>query len=163
MVELLQLVGVKYAGGTHSLYRNRIDRLGLDTSHWKGRGPGWNGGFHNKKTADQILVYEPDAAYRQRVSQLRRAMIEIGIPYVCSECGQPPLWNGKPLTLQVDHVNGDNRDSRPHNVRFLCPNCHTQTDTYAMTNRGVGQLGRPPGLGPGLNAGSNPVTPTNGM
>jgi hypothetical protein len=69
---------------------------------------------------------------RIRGARLTWAILCIGLyPYVCSECGQLPEWNGKPLVLQVDHINGDPTDNRPENLRFLCPNCHTQTDTFA--------------------------------
>jgi 5-methylcytosine-specific restriction endonuclease McrA len=54
----------------------------------------------------------------------------------CSECGIGTTWNGKPLTLQIDHVNGHGTDWRLENCRYLCPNCHYQTDTHG-TKRGV--------------------------
>ncbi len=50
------------------------------------------------------------------------------------ECGQGRIWNGKPLTLQLDHRNGDITDNRPENVRLICPNCHTQTDNWGVKN-----------------------------
>ena len=50
---------------------------------------------------------------------------------VCSICKLLPEWNGKFLSLQVDHINGINNDNRPENVRLVCPNCHSQTDTFA--------------------------------
>jgi hypothetical protein len=53
------------------------------------------------------------------------------IPHnLCSECGIPAEWNGKPLAFHLDHINGDTADNRLTNLRFLCPNCHSQTDTY---------------------------------
>jgi hypothetical protein len=49
----------------------------------------------------------------------------------CSKCGQIPEWNGESLTLQLDHINGISTDNRIENLRILCPNCHTQTPTFA--------------------------------
>jgi hypothetical protein len=56
------------------------------------------------------------------------------IEYICSECGQKPIWNGKELILQLDHINGNPLDDRFENLRFLCPSCHSQTDSYTGRN-----------------------------
>lgn len=53
---------------------------------------------------------------------------------VCEECGCGAVWNNKPLTLQVDHKDGDNTNHRLENLRLLCPNCHTQTSTFGSKN-----------------------------
>jgi len=53
---------------------------------------------------------------------------------LCSECGILSTWNGKPLRLQVDHINGEPYNNHPDNLRLLCPNCHTQTETYSNRN-----------------------------
>ena len=54
--------------------------------------------------------------------------------YKCSICGQEPFWNGKELTLTLDHINGDNRDDRIENLRWVCPNCDRQLDTFCSKN-----------------------------
>ena len=59
------------------------------------------------------------------------------IEYKCQECGIIDEWNGKKIQLQLDHINGKNDDNRLENLRFLCPNCHSQTDTYAAKNKGT--------------------------
>lgn len=67
---------------------------------------------------------------------LRKRMIESGVDYHCTTQGCPLsvgeiYWLGRPITLQVDHRNGIRTDNRLSNLRFLCANCHTQTETYA--------------------------------
>lgn len=55
-------------------------------------------------------------------------------PYKCAICGQEPIWNGKPLTLTLDHINGVNTDDRLENLRWVCPNCDRQLDTFGSKN-----------------------------
>lgn len=57
------------------------------------------------------------------------------IPYVCEKCGNDGNWQGTVLTLQLDHRNGVNNDHRLENLRWLCPNCHSQTDTFTGKNK----------------------------
>lgn len=54
---------------------------------------------------------------------------------VCEECGISE-WNGKPLMCELDHVNGNSKDHRLENLKMLCPNCHSQTDTFRAKNIG---------------------------
>lgn len=59
------------------------------------------------------------------------------VPYLCAECGlDPSCWNGRPLVLHLDHANGVKDDHRLNNLRWLCPNCHSQTETYGGRNIG---------------------------
>ena len=50
---------------------------------------------------------------------------------VCSECGMQSFWNGKYLRLQVDHIDGECYNNSISNLRLLCPNCHSQTETFS--------------------------------
>lgn len=58
-------------------------------------------------------------------------MLEVRIPYACRNCGLDGMWQGKPLTLDVDHIDGDFLNNQHENLRFLCPNCHRQTPNFA--------------------------------
>lgn len=63
---------------------------------------------------------------------LKRRLLRKGLLNpICYQCGLADSWNGKYLSLQLDHINGISNDNRLENLRILCPNCHSQTDTYA--------------------------------
>lgn len=59
----------------------------------------------------------------------------------CEVCGIID-WNGKPITFEIDHIDGNPYDDSPDNLRLICPNCHSQTDTYKNKNMGNGRVGR---------------------
>lgn len=121
-------LGKNGTGGITSHYMRRVKHLGLDISHFTGQC--WNKGkvMPKKKTAEEILIRrETDGQpSRTKAFELRRALIDIGRPYCCDKCGQLPEWLGNPMTLDVDHINEDWMDDRAENLRFLCPNCHSQ-------------------------------------
>jgi 5-methylcytosine-specific restriction endonuclease McrA len=63
---------------------------------------------------------------------LKRKILKYSLmPYCCKICNNLGLWNDKKLSLQLDHIDGDNTNNLLNNLRFLCPNCHTQTSTYS--------------------------------
>jgi hypothetical protein len=70
-----------------------------------------------------------------QTNKLRKRLIREGIfENKCSSCGIHE-WNKKPIVMQLDHVNGDSSDHRKKNLRLLCPNCHSQTDTWCGKNK----------------------------
>ncbi|WP_448318977.1 HNH endonuclease signature motif containing protein [Streptomyces sp. CO7] len=130
MAEVLQRLGLDRVGDNHTYISRRLRLYGIDTSHLdrsshpsarvpRQRHPDW-----------PLVLQEPETARRIRNSTLHSAMIAAGIPERCSDCGNPGEWEGEPLKLEIDHVNGDWRDNRLQNLRYLCPNCHATTDTY---------------------------------
>ncbi len=118
-------LGVSLSGGSRMHFTRRIKELGLDTSHHVGQRFGLGVPAIAKKSTAEILV-KRTSGDRQRTNALRRALFDIGREEVCSRCGQLPEWMGSPMTLDIDHSNGDRLDDRSENLRFLCPNCHSQ-------------------------------------
>lgn len=65
---------------------------------------------------------------------LKKLLIASGVPEECSVCSLPPEWHGKPLRLQLDHIDGNTFNDEMWNLRLICPNCHTQTPTFTGRN-----------------------------
>ena len=131
-------LGLKVRGGAHALLKRRIVELGLDTSHF--RGQGWNKGdpegvlarARPKLELDEILV--EDSTY-QSTYKLKARLLEAGLlQNRCYLCGLAPEWCGAPLVHRLDHINGRRLDNRLENLRLLCPNCDSQTPTFAGRN-----------------------------
>ncbi len=96
----------------------------IDISHFKQRRP--KGLSSNKKTFEEILIYNRNNGVRENSKRLKRAMIESGITEQCVICNLDPTWNNKVLKLEIDHIDDDPLNNKKHNLRFLCPNCHSQ-------------------------------------
>ena len=83
--------------------------------------------------------------YKQRVSSgnlgsrkvLKRFIVERD-GYECCQCGISE-WNGKEITLELEHKDGNSENNDPSNLCLLCPNCHSQTMTYKGRNKGNGR------------------------
>jgi len=85
------------------------------------------------KFSDEDVFVENSSYARHHIK--RRILKDKKIPYICSDCGLGNIWNDKEISLQLEHINGINDDNRLSNLTFLCPNCHSQTLTYAAKNR----------------------------
>ena len=116
------------------ILKKRIKELNIDISHFdpylyaksKRDKKIYTEEEKNKILSKNSVVYS---------STLRRIIMNNNLlEEKCAICGISNIWNNKTLTLQLDHINGDHNDNRLENLRFLCPNCHSQTETYSGRN-----------------------------
>ncbi|MEC3994390.1 HNH endonuclease signature motif containing protein [Actinacidiphila sp. DG2A-62] len=128
-------LGLEAGYATHRWLRRQVSRLGLDTAHFVRRPWAAARPPRSRASAEGVLVVLPAGSARTNRARLHRALQEIGVPHRCAECGNSGQWRGRPITLQIDHANGDWRDNRAANLRYLCPNCHAVTETWGRGGR----------------------------
>lgn len=131
--EVLFKLGYSIKGNSwgFSQVRKRMTDLNIDHSSFKGKSPM----LENSKTkiinSENILI--ENCKHNRNI--LRNYLIRNNLlSYKCAICGITK-WNDKTLSLELDHINGINNDNKLENLRFLCPNCHSQTTTYGSRNQ----------------------------
>lgn len=130
--EVLFKLGYSVKGNSwgFSQVRRRMEELKLSLTSFKGKN---SLAIKHEKTVDPNKLFKENCKHNRTV--LRRYILKHDlIPYKCAICGCVE-WQGKTLSLELDHINGINNDNRLENLRFLCPNCHSQTTTYGSRNQ----------------------------
>lgn len=113
------------SGASSDIVKKRIQKQGIDISHFQ---------RPERIIRNDEEIFVEDSPVNQTTLR-RRYFLGEYTPYVCAICGQEPLWQGKELTLILDHINGHNHDDRLENLRWVCPNCNQQLDTFGGKNR----------------------------
>jgi len=133
-VEILVKVGLDPYNGNHKTLNQRIKEENFNVSILE-KNRKLNRKNHMKSLAErksysleEILVENSTFSRKNLKSKLLENNL---LSYRCSICNNEGEWLEKKLSLHLDHINGINNDNRLKNLRFLCPNCHSQTDTYS--------------------------------
>ena len=135
-LDLKKKVGYTSTSGAVAInVKNRVLSLGLNTSHFtRSKNRRLDNLGNTKYKIEEILI--ENSNYHNRTMMKKRIINSKLLEYKCSICDNKGEWLGKPITLQIDHINGKNNDNRLENLRFICPNCHSQTETYSGKNKG---------------------------
>ena len=139
--EVLKHFGFSNKGSNYKTLYARLKHSNISTDHIP-KGLGSNKGL--KRAAAKGLPLEvymiKDSTYNR--GTLKKRLIREGfIENKCVFCGLQNEWQGKPIVLILDHINGISNDHRLENLRLLCPNCNSQTDTFAGRNKNISNGG----------------------
>lgn len=121
-MEVLRKLSINTSGNNGETLKRKIKEYGIDVSHFT---------FHAKSLTTKKSVYEYLAENSNiHTFKLKEKLLAEGLKEnKCEICGTTE-WMGKPISCQLHHINGNNRDNRLENLQMLCPNCHSQTDNY---------------------------------
>ena len=132
--QVLEKLGLKAAGSNYDTVKRKIQELHLDISHMTGQA--WNQGeryrnFSPTKPLSEVLI---EHSTWINYNHLRKRLFKEGIKEYRCECCNRTEWLGKPIKLELHHINGIKDDLRIENLQILCPNCHAFTDNYRGKN-----------------------------
>lgn len=126
-VEILRKLDLCTTGGNYLTLKKIFTNYQLDYSKFQHDNTGKKFNIPSKVSNEELFT---ENNIHGRCTLKKRIIKEKLIPYKCACCGIDPIWNGKELVLVLDHINGINNDNRLENLRFLCPNCNAQQDTF---------------------------------
>ena len=120
---ILKLGYTKNGRYGYDMVKRRCNELNVSTEHFERT-------YTDKARYELDKILVENSTY-SNLPRLKIRLVNSGLlEYKCAICGNVGEWNGKPLTLQLDHINGIHTDNRIENLRLLCPNCHSQTETF---------------------------------
>lgn len=121
-----------------TIYLNTLREIvannNISTEHFSRRLIGKNNGVNSIYDSEEFILELKENSDISPSTLKRGLKSQQIIPYKCTECHIVDEYNNKPIALQIDHINGINDDNRVENLRWLCPNCHSQSETFSGRN-----------------------------
>lgn len=126
-IDIIRKLNLTESAGNYKTVKKYIKKYDIDISHFNPYHK--NKSISNdKKPLNEILT--KNSNYKS--DKLKKRLLNKNLlEEKCDLCEQGTEWNGKKLVLQLDHIDGDSRNNELKNLRILCPNCHSQTNTFS--------------------------------
>ena len=124
--QALQLLNVVPAGGNYQTFKKTVKKWNVDISHFEDKTAKIKSYKHPIRPITDYL----DNKQTTTSHRLRKRLIKDGLfEEKCCVCNLTQ-WNGKPIPLELEHVDGNHENNSLENLQILCPNCHAQTPTH---------------------------------
>jgi hypothetical protein len=131
--EVLRLLGMRPAGGNFRTVRHYVEQVWrIPTDHLDPAAASAEGLRRREVTPLEAILVEGSTYHRGHLKR-RLYASRLKVP-VCEQCGQDESWNGKRMSLILDHVNGIADDNRLENLQIVCPNCAATLPTHCGRN-----------------------------
>lgn len=138
MADVLEKMGLVPRSGNYSTLKNKLVEYNICTAHFDSVRAGQRNKTNKGKGPIPIQEILLGQHPNYRTNWLKKRLVREGIKAdVCESCGLTGTWNNKPIVLELDHIDGNSKNHKLENLQLLCPNCHSQTDTYKGRNKGL--------------------------
>lgn len=137
--EVLRKAGRKQAGGNQAILKKKIKEFNIDISHFTGERWQWSPNqepqqYKEKYAIEDIFVENSPVTQKVMREYVERHQL---LDYHCQNCGCDGHWQNGIISLEIDHIDGNNTNNQLSNLRYLCPNCHALTETYRGKNKAL--------------------------
>lgn len=124
-------LGIASEGGNYRVIHNAIEKYNIDISHFTKQSWAKDQKIGPKRTLSEYLNNNfPITSHRLRLRLISENIFE----HKCSSCDLN-TWKDRPIPLELDHIDGNHSNNNLDNLRLLCPNCHSLTDTFRGKNK----------------------------
>lgn len=134
IAEIIRKCEMISSGASYKILKQRLIEENIDFSHITLGLSSNKGRKFNREKIPLNKVLVENSNYNRSILK-KRLINELGWEDKCFKCNNNGVWQNEKLSIQLDHKNGNSKDNRIENLRFLCPNCHSQTTTFAGKSR----------------------------